>query len=180
MTDFNATAELVRRSGTMVRDFLALGDELKAIGSIDQARQEMQAELDRVTAEGAAKQAEIDTATTEYAIFLANRDLDMADHRATCEQIIMQSRQAAAEIVLNANLAAKDVLDAANTEVARVQAGQAEAMKAAAAEFLAATAARDAVLRETEAARADHDALAQSIQGMRKLARTALEGTVAP
>lgn len=180
MTDFNATAELVRRSGEKVRDFLALGDELKAIGSIDQARQEMQAELDRVTAECAAENAALKRTAEDHAAFLANRDQDMTDHRATCEQIIMQSRQAAAEIVLNANLAAKDVLDAANTEVARVQAGQAEAMKTAAEELLAATVARDAVLRETETARADHDALELSIQGMRKLARTALEGAVAP
>ena len=174
MTDFNATAELVRRSAEKVRDFLALGDALKEIGSVDLARQEQQAALDKVNKALQTAKDDLTSTKAEHAAFMAQRGKDLEAHQGQAAAIKADAEMRAAQTTSAAEVNAKDIIDRANTEVARIQDAHAATMRDANAQLEKAREQLDVVTRALEAARSEQASLTRTIQDMRDLARNAL------
>lgn len=174
MADFNETAEFVRRHAEKQRDIIALGDKLKEIGSIDLAAKETQAALDKVTTELNTATAGLEKTKADHEAFMATRERDLEAHRTTASGITDAANRAAAETVARAKTVAKDSIDAANAEVARIQAARVAAAASDNADFQGARQRLAGVLQAVEEKQAEHDEISSKIQAMRDLARTAI------
>lgn len=174
MTDFNAAAEYVRRYAEKQRDIIALGEALKEIGMVDQATKEHQATLDKVTAQLAKATDELGAAKKEHTAFLKGRVEELATHKAALEAVTDAANKSAAATIVRANEAAKNILDAANAEVSRMQSAHAMVMVDGREELQAVRTELDTIRGEIETARIDHDLILKSTQEMKKLARMAL------
>lgn len=174
MTDFNAAADFARRATERNKDIAALGEALKEIGSIEQARAERQAALDAVIEERRVIDEQMAAAKSEHAAFLASRAEDLSKHQDAADAIRDDALAAADEIKARAASAAEDAIKAANAEVARIQSAHADTMRVANEELAGVRAELETAKRDLDAANTDRDAVAKSIQDMRVLARNAL------
>lgn len=177
MADLLQAAESVRRWVEKQRDIIALGDALKEIGSIDQARSESQAALDKVNAEHTAKVAELAAVKTELPSVIAARAKEVEAHKATLQGLTDAANKNAEGIVDRAKKMAADTISAANAEAARVQKAHGETMTGLAAELMAKRGELADVQRQIAIARNEHDTLQANIAAMRKAARAVVGAT---
>lgn len=174
MTDFNATAEYVRRHAERQRDIIALGEALKGIASIDQAAKERQEALDKLIEQHETRLAEIKTTEADHEAWLAQREAVLADHRESVRDITTSAKQVAADTILKAEITAQNTINAANTEVERIQNDHVQALKSLNEELATARAELNAANRDLDEVCAEHTKLLRTMEEMRGLAKAAL------
>lgn len=174
MTDFNAAAEFVRRWAEKQRDIIALGDALKEIASIDQAAKERQEALDKLIEQHETRLAEIKTVEADHKAWLVQREAVLADHRDSIRDITDTAKREAREVISSAEITAQNTINAANTEVERIQNDHVRALKSLNEELATARAEFETVTRNLDDTRAEHATLVRTMEEMRGLAKAAL------
>lgn len=151
-----------------------LAEALKDIPSIDQAVAERKAALVTATAEHEAVKAQLEGKRQELAQAESDHAEALQANAAEALGVLETARASAASILDKAKADAKSIVTAANDEAGRVQAAHDASMVSARQELAATRAALAEASGNLDDAKAQHTAVTQQIEDLKRAAKTVL------